>query len=201
MPKAIVLLSGGVDSAVALWLTKITHEVYALSFRYGDKNRNEMRAAVRLAEEAKVKEHIILEMGFLKDISEFKTEREVKEIGVPICYVPARNTIFFGIAAHFAERWGAEKIVTGHNRDDEFPDARRRYFDAINKALALGSMQGMKVEVNVPFLDMCKTQIVKMAIKLKVPLQTTWSCYEDGEAPCGICNGCLGLEKALKQAR
>jgi 7-cyano-7-deazaguanine synthase len=199
MQKAIILLSGGLDSTTALWSIKDTHEVYGLTFRYEKTNKREMRAAARLAKAANVKEHIIVEVGFLKDLGELMSDEELEKINLPDCYIPARNTIFFGIAAYFAEIKGAELIVTGHNSEDNFPDSSKEYFDAINKTLSIGSGRGKRgAKVTAPFLDMDKVQILHIAKRLKVPLNMTWSCHKDGNSPCGICTGCIAMQRALR---
>jgi 7-cyano-7-deazaguanine synthase len=200
MQKAIVLISGGLDSATALWSIKETHEIYGLSFKYGTTNKNEMRAARRLAKAADVKEHIVIEVGFLKELGELQSEGKLEKINLSDCYIPGRNTIFFGIAAYFAEIKGAELIVTGHNSEDNFPDSSREYFDAINKALSIGSGRGKRgAKVTTPFLEMDKTQILHIAHRLKVPLRMTWSCHKDGSSPCGICTGCIAMRRALRE--
>jgi 7-cyano-7-deazaguanine synthase len=200
MKKAIVLLSGGLDSATALWSIKESHEVYGLSFRYGATNKNEMRAAKRLAKVADVKEHIIVEVSFLKELKELLSEGVLEKIDLPDCYIPGRNTIFFGIAAYFAEIKGAELIVTGHNSEDNFPDSSKEYFDAVNKALSIGSGRGKRgAKVTAPFLEMDKTQILRIAQRLKVPLRMTWSCHNDGSSPCGTCTGCIAMQRALRE--
>ena len=204
-----MLLSGGVDSAAALWLMKKSYDVYGLSFRYGERNRNEMRAAKQLAGAAGVTDHTITDVGFLRDIAEItaaeggKGKRKVEQ-GVSSCYVPGRNTIFLGIAAHFAEIKGATRIVTGHNFEDSFPDAKPGYFRAINRTIAIGSggvTANEAIKVVAPFLWMSKAQVLRKAIKLNVPLELTWSCYEDGGTPCGTCHGCVSLKRAVEEIK
>jgi 7-cyano-7-deazaguanine synthase len=201
MQRAIVLLSGGLDSATALWLIKETHEVYGLSFKYGATNKNEMRSARKLAKAANVKEHIVVEVGFLKELGELLSGGELEKIDLPDCYIPGRNTIFFGIAAYFAEIKGVKLIVTGHNSEDNFPDSSKEYFYAVNKALLIGSEQGKRgAKVTAPFLEMNKTQILRIAQRLKVPLRMTWSCHKDGSSPCGTCTGCIAMQRALRES-
>jgi 7-cyano-7-deazaguanine synthase len=182
---------------------KMTHEIYGLSFKYGDRNRKEIQASVAVAEEAGIKEHMVVDLGFLKDVAELGDEEETREQCVPPCFIPSRNTIFFGIASYFAEVHGAESIVTGHNREDNFPDASHEYFEAINRALEVGSLskKGRRKAARVlaPFLDLSKAEILRKARDMGVPLKLTWSCHEDGTSPCGICSGCTGLENAIKE--
>ena len=202
MQKAIILLSGGLDSATVLWSMKDSYEIHALSYRYGNTNRREMKAVRGLARAAKVREHLVVDVGFLKDISELMGKEEAERVGLPSCYIPARNTIFFGIAAYFAEVNGIDLIVTGHNIEDNFPDSRREYYRAINRALAIGSRHGKGgPKVIAPFLKKTKAQILQLALKLRVPLEMTWSCYEDGPIPCGVCNGCRSMKETLREVR
>ncbi len=191
-PKSIVLLSGGIDSATALfWSKNKGYDTYALTFKYGNWNRNEIKAAKKLAKLAKVREHIILDANFLNEIRNLKSRRLLKKF--PAVYIPSRNTIFFGIASHYAEILGANYIVTGHSFIDPFPDSKPRYVKAINDALSSGSWLGKeyKTKIIMPLAKLDKTGIIKLAIKLKVPLELTWSCYKNGRIMCGKCNGCF----------
>jgi 7-cyano-7-deazaguanine synthase len=198
--KTIMLLSGGMDSATALWSIKGRCEIRALSFKFGKSNRNEIKAARRLAKLAGVREHTVIDVKYLREISEIMPAEEVCRLGVPPCYIPSRNAIFFGIAAYFAEIDGAEQIVTGHNAEDSFPDSKKEYLMAMSRVLSLGSVLIKKgIDVVAPFSGMNKTQILALAIKLGVPLESTWSCHKDGMAPCGSCNGCLDLQRAEKE--
>lgn len=211
MRRAIVLLSGGIDSATALWYTKRKFDIYGLSFQYGERNRNEMRAARRVAEAADILDHEVIDLGFLHDVAEldewsYGTEPE-RKLGMPPCFIPGRNTIFFGIAAYLAEIRGAIRIITGHIHEDNFPDAKPEYFRAINRTIIAGSLKGATgnktggIKVVTPFLGMSKAQVLRKALKLNVPLELTWSCHEDGSAPCGVCSGCLARKNALEEIK
>ncbi|MBM4401042.1 MAG: 7-cyano-7-deazaguanine synthase QueC [Crenarchaeota archaeon] len=203
MSKAIVLLSGGIDSATALWLVKQRYKVYALSFKLHERNRNEISAAKKLSEKANVEKHLIVDVGFLKEISELPQLRKnpiLDKINLPPTYIPSRNTVFFGVASYFSEIIGAKYIVTGHSHIDPFPDSKPRYVRAINAALSYGSWlgKGYKTRIIMPLVEMDKKGIVELALRLGVPLELTWSCHEDGAKACGKCDGCISRLKAFE---
>lgn len=204
MSKAIVLLSGGLDSAVALWWTKRRCQVYALTIKFGVMNTNEVKSAKRIARLAKVTRHIIVDLKWLKQISEIghKTQLSAElRRRFPSTYIPSRNTIFFGIASHYAEIYGARYIVTGHSLRDPFPDSKPPFVKAMNVALSRGSWLGKKYRTRIitPFSRTEKKTILKLAARLKVPAEFTWSCYRNRKAPCGRCGGCVSRSNAFKQ--
>ena len=199
---AIVLLSGGLDSAVALWWSKKRWNTCALTFRYGQLNSNEVKSATRLAKRAEVTRRFIVDVGFLKQVSELRKRLAGQRLDrkfYPPTYVPCRNTIFFGIAAHYAEIYGLKHIVTGHIKRDPFPDSKPAYIRAINNTLSQASWLRKKhqIRITTPFVQSTKEDIVRLAVKLDVPLDLTWSCHRNGEKPCGKCQGCLDRSRAL----
>ena len=198
--KSIVLLSGGIDSATALfWSKNKGYDTYALTFEYGNSNKNEIKAAKKLVKLSKAKKHIILDVNFLNEIQDLKPKYLLKKF--PVTYIPSRNTIFFGIASHYAEIVGANYIVTGHSSIDPFPDSKPKYVKAINDALKYGSWLGRKykTKIKMPLAKLDKIGIVRLAMKLKVPLELTWSCYENGKVACGKCNGCVSRLDTFKK--
>ena len=209
MAKAIVLLSGGIDSATALWwVKKKGWEIYALTFKYGNWNINELKYAKRLAKMIKVVKHFIVDANFLFHIQEdlkYIKDKNIRRVlksrlrNFPLIYIPSRNTVFFGIASHFAEIYGINCIITGHIFIDPFPDSKSKYVKAINNALNYGSWLGRKnkIKIIMPFAKMSKMKIIELALKLKVPLELTWSCHKNGKYPCGKCNGCMNRLKVL----
>lgn len=200
--SAIVLLSGGVDSAVSLWWAKQKWKTYALTFRYGKLNSNEVKSAKRLAKRAKVASHFLVDVGFLKQISELKRRLAAQRLDLkrfPPTYVPGRNTIFLGIAAYYAEIYGANYIVTGHIGRDPFPDSKPSYIKAINDTLAQATwLREGRRKVITPLARLRKEDVVKLAVKLNVPLALTWSCHRNRKRPCGRCQGCLDRSNAVK---
>ena len=212
MRKALVLLSGGLDSAAALWWAKKRYEVYALTFRYGRLNKREMRAARKLARIAGVKKHFVIDVNFLKEVSEvdwMKERLSLKKTKMPSIYIPSRNTIFFGIASHISEIFGINSIITGHSFLDPFPDSKPDYVKSMNDAVNYGSWLGrrFRTKIVMPIYRMNKTEVLKFALREKIPLESTWSCYKETKYACGECNGCknrlqafgeLGIDDRIK---
>lgn len=203
MTKAIILLSGGIDSATALWFAKRKHKIYALTFKYGNRNKRELKSAKELARKAGVEEHYVVDVSFLREISELScsTWIRTKMDAMPPTYVPSRNTIFFGVASHFSEIIGARYIISGHSYIDPFPDSKPAYVTALNLSLNYGSWLGrkFKIRIRMPLSLFDKKRIIETAIKLGVPLDLTWSCYGDEEIACGLCGGCKDRLSAFKE--
>lgn len=186
----LVLLSGGLDSAVALWWAlREGHDVVALSFRYPGRPARETRAARDLAQRAGVP-LVEADVPFLR-------EPEGGRFALaPRGYVPARNAIFYASAAHQAEVLGCGAIVGGHNAEDaaRFPDASAAFFARLESLLSDGlwSSDGAPgPRLVMPLAALTKLQVVALGRQLGVPLALAWSCYEDGEAPCGACPSCM----------
>jgi 7-cyano-7-deazaguanine synthase len=203
--SAIVLFSGGLDSAVSLWWAKQKWKTYALTFKYGRLNSSEVKSAKRLAKRAKVARHFLVDVAFLKQISELKKRLSRQRLDLnrfPPTYVPGRNTIFLGIAAYYAEIYGAKYIVTGHIGRDPFPDSKPTYIQAISSALTQASwLRKGKRKVITPLARWRKKDVVELAARLKVPMALTWSCHRNGRLPCGRCQGCLDRTRAFELSR
>ena len=198
----LVLLSGGIDSATALYLTKQeTDDVYALNMVYTTVYDSEAEASKRLAAAAGVREHIPVYLPFFKDLE--TRYRPPTSTQVSAAYVPARNVVFYGVAAAYAESLHADRIVFGSNADDskELPDAKPEFIQLMNELIRTGTSAGLEgsgpVIVN-PLIHYSKTEVLRLALKLKVPLELTWSCYQDTQVPCGTCRGCLTRSKAFE---
>ncbi len=210
MKKAVVLLSGGIDSAVcaAIAIEK-GYKIYTIAFDYGQRNRLEMDAAAGLSEVLGATRH----KAFRVDLSQLGgsaiTDKSIKvpekeEKGVPVTYVPGRNLIFLSVAAAWGEIIGAKAIFIGANVRDYsgYPDCRGDFLEAFEKAVALGTKKETKIAVKAPLLLMTKTKIIKESRRLGIDLELTTSCYdplEDG-VPCEKCASCRIREKALKKA-
>jgi len=200
---AIVLLSGGIDSATALfWALKQTPRIYSMNILYAQASFQEANASSLLATAAKVEEHLSVSLPFYKDI---QTRYHPKESSnIITAYVPARNTIFYGIAAAYAETLEVDTIVFGSNADDtkELPDATLDFIQRMNHLLRIGTRagaEGKPVRIVNPLINLRKVEVLKLALQLEVPLSITWSCYEDGQVPCGKCRGCQNRLHAFKQ--
>ncbi len=196
MSRAIVLLSGGVDSAAALAWTKQNYkDVVAITFHYHLRPFRERLAAYRLLQ--------IFPASLIEVPAEFLLEatdtQSFKEM-VPEGYVPNRNMIFYSIAAYYAEIRSCDAIIGGHiNVDSEsFPDASPKFFEdlsqLINRALLVH-----KIRIELPFAKMTKAEVMQKAMEWKVPFQYTWSCYWDDSKPCGKCVSCIERAEAFQK--
>lgn len=216
MSKAVVLLSGGLDSSTVLAIARERgHEVVALTFDYGQRHKRELDSARAVAEALGASEHIVmpLPIGPLLDSALTQEDQDVPEgrsraeIGadVPSTYVPSRNIIFLSVAASIAESLGAEAIFIAANAVDfsGYPDCTPEFLYAFQKVLESGTKagkEGRPIRVEAPLVDMAKADIVREALRLGVPLGLTWSCYKGGERPCGTCDSCLLRLEGFRQA-
>ena len=201
MKKAIILLSGGLDSATTLYYAiNNGYQCFALTFDYGQRHRKEINAAKYIAKKAKVSQ-TILEIKLpwkgsaLLDKKIKVPQKRAKELlssEIPITYVPARNTIFLSFALSYAEAMSADSIFIGANAIDYsgYPDCRPDFIHAMEKAGRLGTKHG-KIRILAPLIKLSKTKIIALAKRLKVPIEKTWSCYLGGETPCGECDSCI----------
>ncbi len=211
MSKAIVLLSGGLDSATTLYYAKSKgYDVRALIFDYGQRHRKEILSACALARAAKVPFEVVkIAMPWkgsaLLDKGMHVPSKGVKEGKIPSTYVPARNIIFLSFAASFAEAVGAGVIFIGANAVDYsgYPDCRPDFFKAFSGALKKGmkvGVQGQALRIETPLLRLTKAEIIRMGVKLGVPYAKTWSCYNGVRKTCGVCDSCRLRAKGFKEA-
>lgn len=191
------MLSGGLDSATCLYWTKEKFAgVSAITFNYFGRLAQERRATARLAKSAGVTELIKVDLPFVKEASDFYNGRLKRRDSEALLssYVPARNLIFYSIAAHHAEYLGARWIVGGHNLHDAafFKDASRGYIGRLNALFREGCLlcDGRAYQVLLPLAGMDRKEIVRLAIRLKTPVGQTWSCHREGKAHCGRCYAC-----------
>lgn len=215
MKKAIILLSGGLDSTTCLyWAKNRGYQLFSLVFDYGQRHKKEIRNAVKIAQILGTHYEIVqfvLPWGrsalIKKEIS-LPKERSLKEVTsgkIPVTYVPARNTIFLSFALSFADAIGGGTIVIGANAVDfsGYPDCRPRYIDSMQKVAWLGTKsgsEGKKIEILAPLIKMPKAEIIKLGLSLKVPYQLTWSCYRGERKPCRKCDSCILREKGFMEA-
>ncbi|MEI6427083.1 MAG: 7-cyano-7-deazaguanine synthase QueC [Pseudanabaena sp. ELA607] len=211
-PKAVVLLSGGLDSAtVAAIAQQEGYAVIALSFRYGQRHQRELQAAQKIAQYLGITEHFIVDVQLslwggsaLTDPNVAMPKDGVNPAIIPVTYVPGRNTVFIAIALSLAEAKEAEAIYLGINAVDYsgYPDCRPEYLAAFQDLADLSSkaaLEGHGVKLRAPLVHLSKVQIIKKALALGVPIAETWSCYEGGEIPCGVCDSCRIRNQALQE--
>jgi len=218
MKRAVVLLSGGIDSTTAMAVAKAEgFDLYALSFRYGQRHAVELEAAKTVAALLGVKEHLVMDIrldriGGSALTSEIVVpkDRNEHEIGrgIPATYVPARNTIFLSIALAWAEVLQAEDIFIGVNILDYsgYPDCRTEYIDAFERMANLATRAGVegraRIEIHTPLIAMTKAEIIKKGLDLGVDYSITHSCYDPsyGGLACGRCDSCLLRIKGFRDA-
>ncbi|MBT3195021.1 MAG: 7-cyano-7-deazaguanine synthase QueC [Candidatus Ruthia sp.] len=214
MSKAVVLLSGGLDSTTTLAIAKSQgFECYALSFDYGQKQKSELNSATKIAKQFGAIDHKIMNISLSDfggsaltddniDVPEFKESDEI-----PITYVPARNTIFLSFAMAWAEVLDCQNIFIGVNALDYsgYPDCRQAYIDAFESMANLATKQGVegqKLSIVTPLIDLNKADIIKKGLSLGVDYSLTTTCYQandKGEA-CGICDACEYRKIGFKSA-
>lgn len=214
MAKAVVLLSGGLDSSTVLALAlEAGDEVTALSFDYGQRHSRELRSAQALAEHYGVRQVLsslnpdVFRSSLVGEGDELPQERDPEGMAeeIPSTYVPARNIIMLSIAAGLCESLGGERIYLGANIVDYsgYPDCRPAFIAAFQEMLRQGTQAGVEgspIQVETPIMSLSKGGIVKEALRLQVPLELTWSCYEGGEEACGVCDSCLLRLRGFQEA-
>lgn len=212
-PLAVALLSGGLDSATAAALAiEAGYRVIGLSLDYGQRHRRELEAAAAVAEALQLAEHHTIAVNLAAWGGSALTDAAIAvptggvEAGViPSTYVPGRNTVFIALGLSLAEARGAQKLVLGVNAVDYsgYPDCRPDYLAAFQTLADLATKAGREghgPQLWAPLVEWSKTEIVRQALRLNVPIATTWSCYSGGEQPCGVCDSCRIRDAALIEA-
>jgi len=216
MTEAVVLLSGGLDSSTMLAMAiEQGFEVVAVTVDYGQRHRREIESAKKIAEHFRAKEHILIMVDLGRSLTSSLTTESVnvplsrskEEIGagIPNTYVPSRNIIFLSIASSIAESRGAESVFIAANAVDfsGYPDCTPEFIQSFQKVLEVGTRAGREnrvIRIEAPLIRMSKADIVREAIRLKVPLEKTWSCYLGGTKACGKCDSCLLRLEGFKSA-
>jgi 7-cyano-7-deazaguanine synthase len=215
---AVVLLSGGLDSATALAVTRDQGRIcHALSFRYGQRHRQELEAADRVARALGAASHRTVTIDLAQfggsaltadiEVPKGRSEHEIGA-GIPITYVPARNTLFVAYALAAAEVWGAQEIVLGVNVLDAsgYPDCRPEWAAAMQEVMRLGTragVEGRPIRLVTPLIHLSKAEIIRTGTRLGVDYALTHSCYDpapDGGA-CGACDACLLRRRGFAEAQ
>ena len=217
-PNAVCLLSGGLDSATCLALARRDgFACHAITFDYGQRHKFELEAAARVAAALGAKRHLVVNVGLdlfggsalTADMAVPKA-RSLEEMcrGIPVTYVPARNTVFLSLALAWAEVLASADIFIGVNALDYsgYPDCRPEYIDAYQRMANLATRAGVegktRLEIHTPLIALSKSQIVTLARELGVPFGLTHSCYDPGPGgrPCGACDACLLRRKGFEEA-
>ena len=200
MKKAVVLLSGGLDSTTCMSVAhQEGYEIYPISFDYGQRHTKELDAAKSVSEYYRVKEHRIFRLDNVGGSALTDNSIQVpeyKEDGkIPVTYVPARNILFLSYAIGYAEVIGAEAIFIGVSAVDYsgYPDCRPEFIEAFQKVVAVGTkagVEGYSIQIKTPLIHLSKADTIKLALKNGAPLHLTTSCYRGGEEACGTCDSC-----------
>jgi len=207
--KAVVLLSGGIDSATTLAIAKNEgYNTYAISFNYGQRHSFELEKAAKIAGLFKSEKHLVVNIDLRKfggsaltDSIPVPKDRNEKDIshGIPSTYVPARNTIFLSLSLGWAEIIEAEDIFIGVNAIDYsgYPDCRPEYIEAFQQMASIATKAGVerksKIKIHTPLINMSKAEIIKKGVSLGMDFSLTHSCYDpiSSGKPCGRCDSCL----------
>ena len=211
--KAVVLLSGGLDSATVLAMANQQgYQCYAMSFRYGQRHESELLAAERVAKGSGVVQHLTIPLDFAGIGGSALTDHSIDVPeqmgeGIPVTYVPARNTIFLSYALGWAEVLGAQDIFIGVNAVDYsgYPDCRAEFIEAFEKMANLATkagVEGSHCTIHTPLIDLTKAEIIQQGLILGVDYSTTVSCYQadlQGKA-CGLCDSCRLRQKGFVDA-
>ena len=206
--KAVVLLSGGLDSSTVLFVAKKKYKCHCLIFNYGQKHRREITSARKIADVAGCDYRVVKIFFPWKGSSLIDKSKKIPsaaadvKIGknIPSTYVPGRNTIFLSYAVSLAETIGAKRIFIGANAVDfsGYPDCRPQDYKSLNKLLAVGT-KNKNIKIETPIIDKTKKEIVRLGIKHKVPFELTWTCYRGGKIPCGKCDACILRAKGFEE--
>jgi 7-cyano-7-deazaguanine synthase len=217
-PRAVVCLSGGMDSSVCAALAARDYETYAIHFSYGQRTEaRELRSAEEVARLVGVRELLALKIDLFRRIGgSALTDPAIAvpaaaadeagiygEIGseIPVTYVPFRNAHFLSAAVSWAEVLGAKTVLIGAVEQDSsgYPDCRPAYYDAFNHLIRLGTKDG-EIRVETPLIAMRKSEIVRLGVELGAPFHVSWSCYSGETEACGVCESCVLRLRAFREA-
>ncbi len=209
--KAVCIMSGGMDSTLGAYLMKERgYEVIAVHFNYDQRTEKKEREAFHaIADTLGATNKYDLDIGFFKELgASALTDRSIDvpvdgvEEGVPVTYVPFRNGIFLSMAAAIAEKEGAEVICIGVVEEDSsgYPDCREAYITSMQESINLGTKESTNITIEMPLVHLKKSEIVLESLKHHVPLALTWSCYQNEDKACGVCDSCRLRLNGFEQA-
>ncbi len=208
--RAVVLLSGGMDSCVCAALAVRDHQTAAVHVSYGQRTEDrERRSFVRICDRLEIRDRLLVRNEALRAIGGSAltdsniSVPESRDIGtgVPVTYVPFRNAHFLAVAVSWAEVLGAEKVYIGAVEPDSsgYPDCRPEYYRAFNELVKAGTRDGA-IQVVTPLIAMRKAEIVRLGLELNAPFDLTWSCYQREDRACGVCDSCVLRLHAFRDA-
>jgi 7-cyano-7-deazaguanine synthase len=211
MPKAVVLMSGGMDSCVTAAIASRTHRIAALHASYGQRTESrELESFHKLATHFGAFARLAVRLDYfaaiggssLTDQQLTINEADLGNKDIPNTYVPFRNAHFLSIATSWAEVLGASKIFIGAVWEDSsgYPDCRPEYYEALNKLIRLGTRPTTDITVETPLIYLSKREIVEKGVEIGAPLELTWSCYRDTDLACGVCDSCALRLRAFQEA-
>jgi len=213
-PRAVLCLSGGMDSTVCASLAARDYDVYALHFSYGQRTEGkELASATEIARLTGVKEFLPLRMDLFRRIGgsaltdetiavpDAPAEEAAIGAEIPVTYVPFRNAHFLSAAVSWAEVVGAKRVFIGAVEQDSsgYPDCRPAYYDAFNELIRRGTKEG-DIRVETPLITMRKNDIVRLGVELGAPFHVSWSCYSGEREACGVCESCVLRLRAFREA-
>ncbi len=213
-PRAVVCLSGGMDSCVCATLAARDYEVYAVHFSYGQRTEaRELHSAQEVARIVGVRELLPLRIDLFRriggsaltdhSIAVPAASRDESQIGteIPVTYVPFRNAHFLSAAVSWAEVLGAKTVFIGAVEQDSsgYPDCRPAYYDAFNQLIKMGTKEG-DIRVVTPLIAMRKSEIIRLGVELGAPFHVSWSCYSGETEACGVCESCILRLRAFREA-
>lgn len=209
--KAVCILSGGMDSTLASYIAKSEgYDIIAVHFNYGQRTENkELESFRKICEDLKIEEKYEIDIPFFTQIgASALTDKSIDvptegvKPGVPITYVPFRNGIFLSIATAIAEKEEAQALFIGVVEEDSsgYPDCTDSFINKMTSAINEGTKESTKLEIKTPLVKLMKSDIVKKALELNVPLEHTWSCYKEEEEACGVCDSCRLRLNGFKEA-
>jgi 7-cyano-7-deazaguanine synthase len=209
--KAVVLMSGGMDSCVTTAIAARDYDITALHASYGQRTeRRELQCFHAIAEHFGVEQRLAVRLDHfraiggssLTDSSLTIRDADLASNEIPNTYVPFRNAHFLSIATSWAEVLGARKIFIGAVWEDSsgYPDCRPEYYEAFNRVIRAGTKPSTDITIETPLIHLSKREIVKKGVELNAPFHLTWSCYKDSDAACGICDSCALRLRAFQEA-
>ncbi len=208
--RAVVLLSGGMDSSVCATLAARDHEAAAVHISYGQRTEErERQSFLAICQRLNIRDRLMVRNEALRAVGGSALTDESIAVpdfenvvpGVPVTYVPFRNAHFLSVAVSWAEVLGAEKVYIGAVEPDSsgYPDCRPAYYEAFNQVVKAGTKDG-RIRIVTPLIAMRKAEIVRLGLELGAPFDLTWSCYSREDRACGVCDSCVLRLRAFEAA-